>query len=138
MDNYMIIVINENGNFETFGEMSEYRFHIEALRDYFYTINYVLADKVDADNLEKNEEIIYYLNQMDKVIFLNSPGYGICYIPKSVNSKQNVSIQNLFDVCEDKAIYIEYGLSKIDGKIVPEKFLNYTLDAEVKNSGKSI
>lgn len=138
MEKYMIIIINEDGNFETFGEISEYRFHIEALRDYFYTINYTLADEVDADNLEKNEEIIYYLNQMGKVIFLNSPGYGICYIPKAVNSKQNISIKNLFDVCDDKAIYIEYSLSKIGGKIVPEKFLNYTLDAEVKNIGKSI
>ena len=137
MDDYMIIIIDEEGDIEFFGEEREYRFHIEALRDYFYTVDYNLAESVNADYLRKNEDIIYYLNRKGKIIFLNSLGYGICFVPKTINIKQSEALKSLLDSLKDKAIYIEYNLRKKDDKIVMDDFFNYKMDG-VKKVGKSI
>ena len=43
IDGYKLAIIDGSGNIEYFGDNNEYRFHIEALKDYFYTYYFDLC-----------------------------------------------------------------------------------------------
>lgn len=147
IDEYKLAIIDNSGNIEYFGENTEYRFHIEALKDYFYTYHFDLANKVDADSMKNNEEVIIYLNRLGKIIFLNSEGYGLCYVPKEISVSQKESLEKLFSEIEDKVVYVEYNLNEKDGKILSEGSLNYNGDEskdlfdeniKIRKVGKSV
>lgn len=147
IDGYKLAIIDGSGNIEYFGDNNEYRFHIEALKDYFYTYYFDLANKVDADDMKNNEEIIIYLNRLGKVIFLNSKGYALCYVPKEINVSQKEVLEKLLLEMKDKVIYIEYNLNEKDGKILSENRSNYNMDdsidlfdenVKIRKVGKSV
>lgn len=125
-ENYRLIIIGNDGKIEYFGENKEYRLHLEALKDYFYTCYEDLANKVDADSMRNNEDIIVYLNEFGKIVFLNSKGYGICYIPKDVGYEQKKIMCYLFDGMPDKMIYLEYNLSVENGVFIHQNGCPYT------------
>lgn len=145
IDDYKLVVVDTNGMVKYFGKNNEYRFHIEALKDYFYTYYEDLAYKVDADNMKNNEDILIYLNELGNIVFLNSAGYGVCYIPMQVSFDQKKAICDLMDGMLDKVIYIEYNLSKENGTFLHQDFFKYTgeecvefLDDGVKSNEKCI
>ena len=43
IDDYTLVIVGTNGAIEYFGEKEEYRYHIEALKDYFYTYYFDLC-----------------------------------------------------------------------------------------------
>ena len=104
VNDYKLVVINgladEDGLIRFFGENSEYRFHLDALKDYLYTYYNELAETINADDKKNNNEIIVYLNEIGDIVYLHSPGYGLLYIPKQISEKQVVSLYDLFNSFE--------------------------------------
>lgn len=140
IDDYTLVIVGTNGAIEYFGEKEEYRYHIEALKDYFYTYYFDLANQVDADNMRNNEDIIFYLNQFGKCVILNSDGYALCYVPLDINNNQKVTLCNLFQKCLSKKIYIEtdFNGEKRIFKYTGDDSINFLGNSEVKDNGRCI
>ena len=136
MNDYMMVAIcgnkDDDGLIRFFGEKNEYMYHLECLQDYFYTFYPDLAYKVDADSMHTNEEIIMQLNNLDEIIYLHSPGYGLLFMPKEVSKKQTESLYHLFSSFEKTSIYIMYNLKKEDSKILSDEVME--IDDSLKNT----
>lgn len=127
VNHYRLVVItgDDDETIRFFGESSEYRFHIDALKDYLYTYYKSLADDIDVDNEKNINEIIFYLNNMGDIVYLHSKGYGVLYVPKQINKKQIMALYNLFNSFEKTPIYINYNLIKKEDGIYSEEIINY-------------
>ncbi len=130
MDDYAMVVISTNGEIEFFGEKEEYRYHLDALKDYFYTYYFDLANKLDADNMRNNEDIIYYLKQFGDCVILNSNGYVLCCAPLDISNNQKMVLCNLFQESLNKKIYIE---ADFNGE---RRTFKYTGDDSINCLGK--
>lgn len=130
VNDYKLVVIkgskNEDGALHFFGEVSEYRFHLDALKDYLYTYYNELAETTNADDKKNNNEIIVYLNEIGDIVYLHSPGYGLLYVPKQISEKQVVSLYDLFNSFEKMPIYINYNLIRKEDEVYPEDIINYS------------
>lgn len=128
IDDYRTVVISgpddEDGLVRYFGTVLEYRYHLECLKDYLYTYYNDLAKQIVADDLRNNEDIIIYLNTLGNIVYLNSLGYGLLFIPKEITQKQIDSLYDLISNLKDKAIYIDYNLVRKHGKVVAEEIVN--------------
>ena len=128
VNDYRIVVIcgsdDDDGLIRYFGTNEEYRFHLEGLKDYLYTYYNDLAKKINADDLRSNEEIIFYLNTLGNIVFLNSPGYGLLFIPKEVTEKQIESLYDLLSNLNEMSIYIDDRLAKKHDNIWPEEIID--------------
>ena len=129
-DKYKMAVIcgpdEEDGLIRFFGEVDEYRYHLECLKDYLYTYYNDLAKQIGADDLRNNEEIIIYLNAMGNIVYLHSPGYGLLFIPKEVTEKQIESLYKMASSFFKTPIYIDYNLIRKEDGIYPEDIINYS------------
>ena len=129
VNDYKLIIItgskDEDGAIRFFGEASEYRFHLDALKDYLYTYYNELAETINADDKKNNNEIIVYLNEIGDIVYLHSPGYGLLYIPKQISEKQVVSLYDLFTSFETTPIYIYYNLTRKEDGIYLEDIVDY-------------
>ena len=133
VNDYKMVVIRngeEDGWIYFFGDAREYRFHVDALRDYLYTYYNDLAKQIGADDLRANEEIIIYLNTLGNIVYLHSPGYGLLFIPKEISENQINSLYTLFSSFEKTPIYIDYNLVRKHGKILAEEIIDYSDDLE--------
>lgn len=132
--NYRMAVIcgpdDEDGLIRYFGEIEEYRYHLECLKDYLYTYYNDLAKQIGADDLRNNEDIIIYLNTLGNVVYLHSPGYGLLFVPKEVSDKQIDSLYTLLSSFEKTQIYIDYNLVRKHGKVLAEEIVDYSDDLE--------
>ena len=128
-DKYKMAVIcgpdEEDGLIRFFGEVDEYRYHLECLKDYLYTYYNDLAKQIGADDLRNNEEIIIYLNAMGNIVYLHSPGYGLLFIPKEVTEKQIESLYKMASSFSKTPIYIDYYLTRKHGKILAQEIVDY-------------
>lgn len=128
VNDYRIVVIcgpdDNDGLIRYFGTNEEYRFHLEGLKDYLYTYYNDLAKKINADDLRSNEEIIIYLNTLGNIVFLNSPGYGLLFIPKEVTEKQIKSLCDLLSNLDEMSIYIDDSLAKKHDDIGLEEIID--------------
>ena len=83
VNDYKLVIIagskEEDGMIRFFGESSEYRFHLDALKDYLYTYYKPLAEDINADDKKNYNEIIIYLNEMGDIVYLHSIGYGLLF-----------------------------------------------------------
>lgn len=133
-DKYKMAVIcgpdDEDGLIRFFGEVDEYRYHLECLKDYLYTYYNDLAKQIGADDLRNNEEIIIYLNAMGNIVYLHSPGYGLLFIPKEVTEKQIESLYKMASSFSKTPIYIDYYLIRKHGKILAQEIVDYDDDLE--------
>lgn len=127
--NYRMVVVSgpddEDGAIRFFGPNEEYRHHLECLKDYLYTYYNDLAKQIGADDLCDNLDLVIYLNALGDIVYLNSPGYGLLFIPKQVSEKQMNSLYSLFSSSEKMPIYIDYNLVRKHGEIVAEETMNY-------------
>lgn len=130
VNDYKLVVItgfeDNDGTIRFFGQSNEYRFHIEALKDYLYTYYNSLTEDIRVDDKRDNTEIIFYLNDIGDIVYLHSPGYGVLYIPKQISEKQSIALYDLFNSFEITPIYINYNLIKKDDEIYPEDIINYS------------
>lgn len=129
VNDYKLVVItgleDKDGEICFFGETSEYRFHLEALKDYLYTYHNDLAESINADDMKNNNDLIFYLNEMGDIVYLHSPGYGLLFLPKQISKNQIMSLYDLFTSFEKTPIYINYNLTRQGNEIKPEDVTNY-------------
>ena len=133
VNDYKMVVIRngeEDGWIYFFGDAREYRFHVDALRDYLYTYYDKLAEEINADDIKDNRQLIIYLNDMGHIVYLHSPGFGLLFMPKAISEEQKKSLYNLFDSFEKTPIHIDYNLTRKDDGIFPEENVNYINDNE--------
>lgn len=134
MNDYKLVVISglkdEDGLIRFFGEISEYRFHLEALKDYMYTYYSDLAEDINADDMKHNNDLIICLNDMGNIVYLHSPGYGLLFMPKQVSKNQIMSLYNLFNSFEKTPIYIDYNLTRQENGVYPEDIVDYVVGNE--------
>lgn len=128
VNDYKVVVINgledEDGLIRFFGETNEYRFHLDALKDYLYTYYNDLANAINADGMKNNNDIIIYLNDMGNIVYLHSPGYGVLFMPKQITRNQIMSLYDLFTSFEKTPIYIDYNLTRQE-EVLPEDTVGY-------------
>lgn len=128
VNDYKLVVItgsNEDEIIRFFGKTDEYRFHLDALKDYLYTYYNSLAEAINADNKKSNNEIIIYLNAFGDIVYLHSKGYGLLFVPKQITEKQKTALYDLFNSFERTPIYIDYNLTRLDDEIFLEGIVNY-------------
>ena len=130
VNDYKLIIItgskDEDGVIRFFGEASEYRFHLDALKDYLYTYYNDLANQIGADDLKDNNDLLIYLTTLGNIVYLHSPGYGLLFVPKEISENQINSLYTLFSSFEKTPIYIDYNLIRKEDGIYPEDVINYS------------
>ena len=124
INKYELVVIDSSGLIRYFGETDEYRFHLEALKDYLYTYYDDLANEVNADSMRFNEEIIILLNNLNNIVYSHSVGYGLLFVAREINEKQKESLYELFSLLPEMPIYINYNLVKNKGGVEPQSVIN--------------
>ena len=128
VNDYKLVIIagsEEDGTVRFFGEASEYRFHLDALKDYLYTYYKSLAEDINADDKGHNNEIIIYLNEMGDIVYLHSIGYGLLFVPKQISRNQIMALYDVFNSFERTPIYIDYNLTRREDGIFPEDIVDY-------------
>ncbi len=129
VNDYKLVIIagskEEDGMIRFFGESSEYRFHLDALKDYLYTYYKSLAEDINADDKKNYNEIIIYLNEMGDIVYLHSIGYGLLFVPKQISRNQIMALYDVFNSFERTSIYIDYNLTRREDGIFPENIVDY-------------
>lgn len=126
MNDYKMVVICEDGEIRYFGEVNEYNYHIQSLRDYIYTYYNELAKKIDADNKD-DMYIIYYLTIQKNVVYLVSPKFGLLFLPQKCSEKQKESLYKFAKDIEGVSVYVGYNLSKKGEEIYYPQSNSYDL-----------